>query len=408
MDQDVVSFFENTKLNPVESAASLSEFIDKAFKLDGTWVDVLGFEWTASWQLDFLTFQLFFQFLTLIRQSGVEGNHRQEFTNRTLFGFHPTDSFPLKKHLQTKDWKQYSIVQNSTVNKAVKLSIIRRGFVMTGKQNVVLDLVRVSSLTIRSLTFFFSLRASHTTADDKMTLDQLKALRAISEEVTESRDIHINNDWGHIISEVIIRYKSENLFRLQTEKEFVYNGKLKANKKPDRKDDKYLDAQHHLHHLVSAVLFSTQPGKEAVSKHGFTTDHVVTEEGWNNTCLGQAAWIGYNSTPHPVVSCLIRFGIIFVSHLTVRSLTTFFLSTMTRHLLKLRLRTTFRLLYALNPICLVTPGITGVDLKSMWCTGYFLLWASQKRACRLCMISFPLVIKISTILCSGLQTLFCR
>ena len=308
MDQDVVSLFRNTKLCPVECRASLSKFIDKVFNLNKTWIDVLGFEWTTSWQLDFLTFQLFFQFITKIRLTGVEGNHRQEVTNRVSFGFHPTESFPLKKHIKTKGWKEYKVVVDSTVNRAVKLSIISKGYQTTtltssdGKQNFVLYLVFVTPLTIRSLTFLFSLPTSHNTVNEKITLTELNQLRAISEAVTESRDIHIDNDWGHIVAEVINGYNNQKDFRLLSEQHFVYEEKLKGSKKPTRENDKYIDAQYQLHQLIAKVLFNTQPAKEAVAQHGLGHDHTVTLEGWTKTCLESAAWIGYLSTPHPVVS----------------------------------------------------------------------------------------------------------
>jgi hypothetical protein len=239
---------------------------------------------------------------------GVEGNHRQEVTNRVSFGFHPTDSFPLKLHLGAEDWKAYKMVQDSTVNKAVKLSIISQGYQTTtcssnaGKLNYLFYLVFVTKLTIRSLTIFFSLRTSLTTVNDKITLEQLKQLRAISEAVTESKDLHITNDWSHIISEVISGYKDQKEFQLISEHEFVYKQEITANRKPIREGDKYINGQLQLHKLITKVLFSTQPGKEAVARHGLGSDHTVTDEGWNKTCLEQAAWIGYLSSPHPVVS----------------------------------------------------------------------------------------------------------
>ena len=116
LNQDVVSLFQNTKLEPVEDKESLSEFIDKVFNLNNTWEDVLKFEWTKNWQDDFLTFQLFFQFITLMRQTGVEGNHRQEVTNRVLFGFRPDDPFPLKQQLAKHGRKPHEVIEGSTVH----------------------------------------------------------------------------------------------------------------------------------------------------------------------------------------------------------------------------------------------------------------------------------------------------
>jgi hypothetical protein len=279
LNQNVSSLFQNTKLIPVESQATLAQFIDKVFNLKNTWTQVLGFKWTASWQYDFLTFQLFFQFITLIRQTGVEGNHRQEVANRVLFGFSPTDSFPLKQRIKTEGWEAYKMVVDSTVNKAVKLSII--------------------SLEDK--------------VDDKITLQQLKNFRTISEAITESRDLHISNDWGHIISEVINSYKKQKDFRLISEKDFVYKDELKPSKKPLRETDRYIDGQYHLHHVIANVLFNTQPGKEAVARHGLGSDHIVTQEGWNKTCREHAAWIGYQSSPHPVVSSLMQIGPLYRS-----------------------------------------------------------------------------------------------
>jgi len=140
--------FENTKLCKVESHESLQAFVDKVFDFKDTWKVVLKFESTDSWQYDFLTFQLFFQFITYIRQTGVEGNHRQEVANRVLFGFDPTASFPLKPHLKAAGRKEYDLVDDSTVNKPVKLSIMSKA----GKQNFVFNLLFVPPLTIRSLT----------------------------------------------------------------------------------------------------------------------------------------------------------------------------------------------------------------------------------------------------------------
>lgn len=160
LNQDVASLFQNTKMITVESAKSLNCFIDKVFNLKNTWTTVLGFKFTTSWQYDFLTMQLFFQYITLIRQTGVEGNHRQELTNRVLFGFHPTDSFPLKQHLRTEEWKQYKICSDSTVNKAVKISFLSRSYQSTtrtasaGKQNCLFSLDFGPELTIRSLTVY--------------------------------------------------------------------------------------------------------------------------------------------------------------------------------------------------------------------------------------------------------------
>jgi hypothetical protein len=165
-------------------------------------------------------------------------------------------------------------------------------------------------LTVRSLTFFFLIRIAPTTGNDKITLKELKELRAISEAVTESRDLHINNDWSHIITEVIGSYKTQKEFQLVSEAYFVYDQVLKSSKsskKAEKGDDKYIDGQYALHHLIAKVLFGTQPGKEAVARHGLGPNHTVTEEGWNQTCLGQALWIGYLSTPHPVVSYRLRF-----------------------------------------------------------------------------------------------------
>ena len=76
----------------------------------------------------------------MIRQTGLEGNHRQEITNRVSFGFHPTDIFPLKQHLDRRKEEAYKLVKESTVNKAVKLSIIKPDPRTTGKQNFMFDL----------------------------------------------------------------------------------------------------------------------------------------------------------------------------------------------------------------------------------------------------------------------------
>jgi hypothetical protein len=155
LNQNVVSLFENTKLCPVECRASLSCFIDKVFNFPDTWTDVLKFQWTNSWQKDFLTFQLFFQFITQIRQMGIEGNHRQEITNRVEFGFNPTDSFPLKQHLKSEGWTEYEMIAGSTVNQAVKLAIIRPED--QGKTNFVFG-VCVPYLTVGTLTMSCSSR----------------------------------------------------------------------------------------------------------------------------------------------------------------------------------------------------------------------------------------------------------
>jgi hypothetical protein len=98
----------------------------------------MKFEWTQCWKDDFLTFQLFLQFITLTRQTGVEGNHRQEVTNRVLFGFHPNDPFPLKQHLAKQGRETFKVKEESTADKAVKLSIISRRY---GKQNFIFFLV---------------------------------------------------------------------------------------------------------------------------------------------------------------------------------------------------------------------------------------------------------------------------
>lgn len=272
LGQDVLSLFENTKLCPVECRDSLQRFIDKVFNLENMWTGVLGFKWSKSWQYDFLTFQLFFQFITLIRQTGVEGNHRQEVANRVLFGFHPNDSFPLKHHLQTQDWQEYQVVHDSTVNQAVRLSIISRD-------------------------------SGPTTTSATITFEQLRQLRSISEAVTESRDLHIVNDWSHIIGEVIARYTSQVNFELVTEAFFVHEQGVRPSSKPTVEDDKHIKGQDELQRLITQVLFSTQPGKEAVVRHGLNNQHTVTEQGWLNCCLRQGGWIGYQTTPHPAVSC---------------------------------------------------------------------------------------------------------
>jgi hypothetical protein len=320
LNQNVLSLFQNTKRLPVESHKSLSVFIDSVFNFDDTWEQVFEFKWTPSWQNDFLTFQLFFQFITLIRQTGVEGNHRQEVTNRVLFGFDPTGPFPFKKSLQTEGWKAYDMAVDSTVNKAVKLSIIigRDNQITTdnetsnaGKQNFIFNLVFVSYLIIRSLTNSLSLPASITTDNDNITTSELEKLRSISEAITESRDLHITNDWSHIINQVINGYTNQKEFQLVSEHNFVYKEELKTNIKCTVENDNCLRAQRHLHLLITEVLFKTHPGKEAVVRHGHAKNHVVTQEGWNETCLKQSAWISYNSSPHPVVSCLTPRGVMF-------------------------------------------------------------------------------------------------
>ena len=157
-------------------------------------------------------------------------------------------------------------------------------------------------------------------------MNQLEQLRAISETVTESRDLHIANDWSQIISEVIAGYNKQEEFRLVSESDFVCNFILKTSKKPTKETDKHIGAQHQLHLLIAAVLFKTQPRKQAVVNHGLYKNHVVTQDGWNEKCLEESTtWIACCSTPHPVVSCLMRFKVIFVSKLTVRRLTIYFL-----------------------------------------------------------------------------------
>jgi hypothetical protein len=321
LNQDVVSMFHNTKLKPVEDKESLSEFIDKVFNQINTWEDVLKFEWTKNWQDNFLTFQLFFQFITLMRQTGVEGKHRQEVTNRVLFGFHPDDPFPLKQQLSKQGRKAYEVKEGSTVNKAVKLSIISRRF-NYGKRNFVFFFFRNPPDYQEPHSSF-----NDATEDNKIiTMNQLEQLRAFSETVTESRDLHITNDWSHIINEVITGYHKQEEFRLVTENDFVCNFILKTSKKSKKETDKHIGALHKLHLLIAEVLFKTQPGKQAVVNHSLDKTHVVTQDGWNEKCLEESSsWIAYSSTPHPVVSCLMRFEVIFVSKLTVRRLAIYFL-----------------------------------------------------------------------------------
>jgi hypothetical protein len=245
LNQDVVSLFQNTKLKPVEDEESLSEFIDKVFNLNNTWEGVLKFEWTKHWQDDFLTFQLFFQFITLTRQTGVEGNHRQEVTNRVLFGFHPDDPSPLKQHLAKEGRETCEVKEESTLNKAVKLSIIKAS----------------------KISYFFlfcnppdyqephSFLHAATEDSNKITMEQLEQLRAINETVTESRDLHITNDWSHIISEVIGGYIKQEAFCLASESDFVCNFSLKTSKKPTKENDKHIEAQRQLHLLIAGELF---------------------------------------------------------------------------------------------------------------------------------------------------------
>jgi hypothetical protein len=111
---------------------------------------------------------------------------------------------------------------------------------------------------------------------NKITLEQLEQLRTVSETVTESRDLHIANDWSHIISEVIGGYKKQEVFCFVSERDFVHKFSLKTSKKPTKENDKYIVAQCQLHLLIAAALFKTQPGKQAVVKHGLEKAHVVT------------------------------------------------------------------------------------------------------------------------------------
>jgi hypothetical protein len=321
LNQTVVSMLENTKLCPVESKTSLSQFIDRVFRLEDTWTKVLGFQWSASWQNDFLTFQLFFQFLTEIRQMGIEGNHRQELTNRVNFGFNPTDTFPLKPLLRSRSWTKYDLAAESTVNQAVKLSIIRRED--QGKRNFVVGVCSVPDSRVPYTLFFLpTLHNKDNDKDKKITLDQLKQLRSISESITESKALYIVNDWSHVISAVIDRCRSQKEFELISEKYFVYEQELKPGAKATKKTDKFIEGQICLHQLITEVLFSTQPGKEAVAQHGLGADHTVTMDGWNKICIeNKGSWIGYCSSPHPVVSCLKSFGISFVPKLILGSLT---------------------------------------------------------------------------------------
>lgn len=128
-------------------------------------------------------------------------------------------------------------------------------------------------------------------------MNQLEQLRAISETVTESRDLHIANDWSHIISEVIAGYNKQEEFRLVSENDFVHNFILKTSKKPTKGTDKYIGAQCQFHLLIAAVLFKTQPGKQAVVNHGLDKNHVVTQDGWNEKCLEESTtWIACSNT----------------------------------------------------------------------------------------------------------------
>jgi hypothetical protein len=139
--------------------------------------------------------------------------------------------------------------------------------------------------------------------NDKITFNQLKQLRDISESITEAKELHIVNDWSHIISAVINRYRSQTVFQLISEHYFVYEQEVKTSSKSTKENDKFIAGQIDLQHLVTDVLFSTQPGKEAVAQHGLDRAHTVTSEEWNDICINKGTWIGYLSSPHPAVSC---------------------------------------------------------------------------------------------------------
>jgi len=120
-------------------------------------------------------------------------------------------------------------------------------------------------------------------------------LRTISEAVTESRDLHITNDWSHIISKVISIYRVQDDFQLVSEDFFVYRQEVTSSAKARKESDYVVAAHYKMHDLVTSVLFSTQPAKGAVVEHGVAAKgHVVTEEGWNTICKTSANWFCYN------------------------------------------------------------------------------------------------------------------
>ena len=157
--------------------------------------------------------------------------------------------------------------------------------------------------------------------NDMITKKQLEILRHMSEEVTESKDIHIVNDWGHIINSVIGKFAAKGIHVL-SEKDFLCEMNCSPGAKATKGKDKLVALQEKIHHVISDILFDANPGKQAVAEHGVGPGHELTKKTWNDVCSNHTSWLGCDNAPHPVVSSVFPTFPLHVLKLTFSGLTT--------------------------------------------------------------------------------------